>query len=162
MVLEKTVENHLDCKEIKPANPKGNQSWVFIGRTDAEAETSILFPLDGKNWLAGKDPDAGKDWKQEEKGIADDEMVGSHHWLDGHEFEQTLEDGKEQGSLSCCSLWGHKESDRHDWVNNKSSIRGFTGGAGGKEPTCQCRRHKRHGFNPWVRKIPWKRHGNPL
>ena len=78
--------NH--CKEIKSVNPKGNQSWIFTGRTDAEAEASILWPPDVKNWLIGKDPDAGKDWRQEEKGMTDDEMVGWHHWLDGHEFEQ--------------------------------------------------------------------------
>ena len=86
VVLEKTLESPLDCKEIQPVYPKGNQSWVFIGRTDAEAETSILW-LDVKNWLIGKDPDAGKDWGQEEKGTTEDEMVGWHHWRDAHEFE---------------------------------------------------------------------------
>ena len=86
-VLEKTLESPLDCKEIKPAHPKGNQSWIFIGRTDAEAETPIVWPPDAKNWLIWKDPDAGKEWRQEEKGTTEDEMVGWHHRLDGHEFE---------------------------------------------------------------------------
>ena len=85
-MLEKTLENPLDGKEIQPVNPKGNQSWIFIGRTDAEAETPILWLPDAKNWLFGKDPDTGKDWRQEEKGIIEDEMVGWHHRLDGHEF----------------------------------------------------------------------------
>ena len=87
VVLEKTLESPLACKEIKPDHPKGNQSWVFIGRTDAEAEIPILWPPDGKNWVTGKDPDAGKDWRQEEKGMTEDEMVGWHHWCHGHEFE---------------------------------------------------------------------------
>ena len=90
--LEETPESLLDWKEIKPVNPKGTQSWIVIGRTDAETETSILWPLDTKSWLTGKDPDAGKHWGQEEKGATEDEMVGSHHWLNGHEFEQTLGD----------------------------------------------------------------------
>ena len=87
VVLEKTLESPLDSKEIQPDNPKGNQSWIFIGRTDAEAETPILWPPDAKNWLTGKDPDAGKDWKWEKKGTTEDETVGWHHWLYGHEFE---------------------------------------------------------------------------
>ena len=89
VVLEKTLESPLDCKEIQPVNPKGNQSWIFIGRTDAEAEAPILWPPDVKNWLTGKDPGAGKDWRQEDKGTTDDEMVGWHHWLDGHEWERS-------------------------------------------------------------------------
>ena len=100
----------LDCKEIQPVHPKGDQSWIFIGRTDAAAETPILWPPDVKNWLTGKDPDAGKDWRQE-KGTTEDEMVGWHHWLDGNEFEQALGVGDGQRSLACCSPWGHKESD---------------------------------------------------
>ena len=88
VVLEKTLESPLDCKEIKPVNPKGNKSWIFIRKTDVEAETPILWPPDVKNWLIGKDPDAGKDWRQEEKGMIEDEMVGWHHWLNEHEFEQ--------------------------------------------------------------------------
>ena len=87
LVLEKTLESPLDCREIQPVNPKGDQSWIFIGRTDAEAEALILWPLDGKNWFIGKEPDAGKDWRWEEKGMTEDEMVGWHHWRDGHEFE---------------------------------------------------------------------------
>ena len=94
LVLEKTLES-LDCKEIQPVHPKRDQSWVFIGRTDAEAETPILWPPHAKNWLIGKDPDAGKDWGQEEKGAMEDDMVGWHHWLSGHEFEQTSSVGKE-------------------------------------------------------------------
>ena len=101
MVLEETFESPLDCKEIQPVHPKGDQSWVFIGRTDAEAETPILWPPDVKNWLIWKNPDAGKDWGQGEKGTTEDEMVGWHHWLDGHEFEQALGVGEGQGRLAC-------------------------------------------------------------
>ena len=111
VVLEKTVESPLDCKEIQPVHPKGNQSRIFIGRTDAEAETSILWPPDAMNWLIWKDPDAGKDWGQEEKRTTEDEMVGWHHQLNGQEFEQAPGDGEGQGSLACCSSWGRKESD---------------------------------------------------
>ena len=112
MALEKTVEHPLDCKEIQPVHPKGNKSWVFFGRTDAEAETPILWPRDAKNWLTGKDPDAGKDWRQEEKGTTEDEMVAWHHRLDGHKFEQAPGVGDGQGSLACCSPWGRRV--RHD------------------------------------------------
>ena len=101
----------LDFKEIKPVHPKGNQSWIFTGRTDAEAKTPILWPPDGKNWLTGKDPGAGKDWRQEEKGVTEDEMVGWHQWFGGHEFERVLGVGDEEESLMCYSPWGHKESD---------------------------------------------------
>ena len=101
----------LDYKEIKPVNPKGEQPWIFIGRTDAKAEAPILWPPDVKNWLNGKDPDAQKDWRQEEKVMTEDEMIGWHHWLNGHEFEQTPGDGEGQRSLVCCSPWGCKESD---------------------------------------------------
>ena len=117
MVLEKTLESPLDCKEIKPVHPKGNQSWIFIGRTDAEAETPILWPPNVKNWLIGKDPDAGKDWRQEEKGMTEDEIVGRHHRHYGHEFEQALGIGDGQGCLVCCSPWGHKESDMTEQLN---------------------------------------------
>ena len=117
VVLEKTLESPLDCKEIQPVRPKGDQSWVFIGWTDVEVETPILWTPDGKNWLIEKDPDAGKDWRQEEKGMTEDEMVGWHHWLDGHEFEQALEVGNGQGSLACCSPWVCKESDTTEWLN---------------------------------------------
>ena len=111
VVLEKTLESPLDWKEIQPVHPKGDQSWVFIGRIDAEAETPILWPPDVKNWLIGKDPDVGKDWRQEEKGTTEDEMVGWHHWFDGHEFEQGPGVGDGQESLVFCSPWGHKELD---------------------------------------------------
>ena len=116
VVLEKTLESPLDCKEIQPVHPKGNQSWIFIGRTDAEAETPILWPPDGKNWLIWKDPDAGKDWRQEEEGTTEGEMAGWHHRLDGHEFGWTLEVGDGQGGLVCCDSWGRKESDTTEWL----------------------------------------------
>ena len=122
VVLEKPLESPLDNK-IKPVNHKGNQSWIFTGRTDAEAVAPILWPPDVKNWLIWKDPDAGKDWRQKEKGMTEDEMVGWYHWLDGHEFEQALGDGEGQGSLVCCSLWGHKESDITEWLNNDKRLR---------------------------------------
>ena len=122
VVLEKTFESLLDCKEIKPVNPQGNQYWIFIGRTDAETEATILWPPDVKSWLIWKDPDAGKDWRQEEKGTTEDEMVGWHHWVNGHEFEQALGDGEEQGSLVFCSPWGCKESDMTKQLNNNNSF----------------------------------------
>ena len=114
----------LDCKEIKPVHPKGNQSWIFIGRIDAEAEALILWPLDMKNWLLGNDPDAGKDWRQEEKGMTEDEMVGWHHWLDRHEFEQALGVGDGQGSLECLQSLG-LQTVRHDWVTELTCIPKF-------------------------------------
>ena len=114
VVLEKTLESPLDYKEIQPVHPKGDQPWIFIGRTDAEAETPILWPPDVKNWLIGKDPDSGKDWRQEEKGMTEDEMGGWPHWLNGHEFEQALGVGDGQGGLACCSPWGLRVG--HDWA----------------------------------------------
>ena len=117
VVLEKTLESPLNCKEIQPVHPKGNQSWIFIGRTDAEAEAPNLCPPDVKNWFIGKDPDVGKDWRREEKGTTEDEMVRWHHQFDGHEFEQALRVGDGQGSLVCCSPWGCKESDMTEWLN---------------------------------------------
>ena len=105
----------MNCKEIQPVHPKGDQSWISIGGTDAEAETPILWPPDAESWLVGKDPDAGKDWKQEEKGMMEDEMFVWHHRLNGHEFEQTPGDGDEQGSLVCYRLWGSQKVG-HDWV----------------------------------------------
>ena len=111
VVLEKTLESPLDCKEIQPVHPKENHSWIVIGRTDAEAETPILWPPDAKNRLLGKDPDVGKDWRQEEKAMAEDEMVGWHHQLNGHEFEQAPGAGDGQGSPACCSTQGRKQSD---------------------------------------------------
>ena len=110
VVLEKSLDSPLDSKEIKPVNPKRNQPWIFIGRTDAEVEALILWPLDVKGWLIRKDPDAGKDWGQKEKGAAEDEMVRCHHWLNGPEFKQAPGDSGGQESLLCCSSCGHKES----------------------------------------------------
>ena len=117
IMLEKTLESPLDCKEIQPVSPEGNQSWIFIGRTDVEAETPVLWPPDTKNWLTGKDPDAGKDWRQEKKGMTEDKMAAWHHWHDGHEFEQALGVGNGQGSLVCCSPRGCKEWDMTEWLN---------------------------------------------
>jgi len=116
-LLKKTLESPLDCKEVKPVNPKGNQFWIFIGGTDAEAETPILWPPDVKNWLIGKDPNAGKDWGQEEKGMTEDEMAGWHHWLDRRESEWTPGNGDGQGGLVCCDSWGPKESDTTEGLN---------------------------------------------
>ena len=116
MVLEKTLESPLDCKKIKPINPQGNQSWIFITRTTAEAETPILWPSHARNWLIWKDPDAGKDWRQE-KGMTEYEMVRWHHWLHGHEFEQAPGVGDGQESLACCSPWVHKVSDKTERLN---------------------------------------------
>ena len=125
VVLEKTLENPLDCREIKPVNSKENQPWIFIGRTDAEAEAPILWPPDAKKWLIRKDREAWKDWRQEEKGMTEDEMVGWYHQLDGHEFEQTPGVGDGQGSLTCYSPWGRKESDttkRLNWTESDVNI----------------------------------------
>ena len=116
VVLEKTLESLQDCKEIQPVHPKGNQSWMFIGRTDVEAETPILWPPDAKSWPIWKDPDAGKDWRQE-KGRTEDGMVGWHHWLNGHEFDQTPRVGDGQGILLCCSPRGRKELDTTEPLN---------------------------------------------
>ena len=114
VVLEKTFESHLDCKEIQPVHPKGDQSWVFTGGTDIEAETPILWPPDAESWLIWKDPDAGKDWGQEEKGMTECEMVGWHHWLDGHGFGWTLGVSDGQGGLAYCGSWGRRV--RHNWA----------------------------------------------
>ena len=149
MLLEKTLESPLDCKEIQPVHPKGDQSWVFTGGTDVEAETPILWPPDAKSWLIRKDPDAGKDWGQEEKGTTED-MVGWHHRLDGHGFGWTLGVDDGQRGLVCCSSRGHKES-YSDWtelnmmhyLNYKSD---FPGGPVSKTPCSQCRGL---GFDPW-------------
>ena len=115
-MLEKTLESPLDYKEIQPVHPKGDQSWVFIERTEVEAETPVLCPPHAKSWLIGKDPNAGKDWGQE-KGTTEDEMIGWHHRLDGHEFEQAPGVGDGQGSLACCNSWGRKESDVTERLN---------------------------------------------
>ena len=123
VVLEKTLESPLDCKEIQPVHPKGDQSWVFIGRSDAEAETPVLWPPHVKSWLIGKDPDAGKDCRQEEKGTIEAEMAGWHHLLDGREFEWTPGVGDGQGGLACCDSWGRRELDmteRLNWIELKN------------------------------------------
>ena len=117
VVLEKTLESPLDCEEIQPVHPKGDQSWVFFGRTDVEAETPILWPPEAKNWLLGKDPHPGKDRRWEEKEMTEDEMVGWHHRLNGHEFEWTPGVGDGQEGLACCGPWGRKESDTTERLN---------------------------------------------
>ena len=117
VVLEKTLESPLDSKKIQPVYFKGDHSWMFIGRTDAEAETPILWLPHEKSWLIGKDPDVGRDWRQEEKGTTEDEMAGWYHQLDGHEFEQTLGVGNGQGGLVCCDSWGRKELDTIERLN---------------------------------------------
>ena len=117
VVLEKTLESPLDCKEIQPVHSKGDQSWIFFGRTDAKAETPILWPPHAKSWLIGKDSDAGRELGKEKKGTTEDEMAGWHHRLDGHEFEWTPGVGDGQGGLACCNSWGHKESDTTEWLN---------------------------------------------
>ena len=117
-VLEKTLDSPLDCKEIKPVHPKGDQSWVFIQRTDAEAETPILWPPHAKSWLIGKDPDSGRDWGQEEKGMTEDELAGWHYRLEAHEFVWTPRVGDGEGGLACCcDSWGRGESDTTEWLN---------------------------------------------
>ena len=126
MVLEKTLGSPLDCKEIQPVHSTGDQSWVFIGRTDAKAETPILWPPHAKSWLIGKDSDAGRDWGQEEKRMTEDEMAGWHHWLYGHESEWNLGVGDGQGGLVCCYSWGRKELDITEglnWIELNSTCR---------------------------------------
>ena len=117
VVLEKTLDSPLDCKEIQPVHPKGDQSWVFIGRTDVEAETPILWPPYAKSWVIGEDPDAGRDWGQEEKGTTEDKMVGWHHGLNGHGSGWTPGAGDGQGGLVCYGSWGRKESDTTERLN---------------------------------------------
>jgi len=121
----KTLGSLLNCKEIKPVNLKRNQFWICIGKTDAEAEAPILWPPISKNWLIREDHDAGKDWRQEEKGMSEDEMVGWHHRLNGHEFKEVLRDGEGQGNLACGSPWGCKEMDRTEWLNNNLIMKSF-------------------------------------
>ena len=124
VVLENTLESPLDGKEVQPVHTK-DQSWIFIGSSDSEVKTPILWPLNVKNWLIRKDPDSGKDWRREEKGMTEDEMAGWHHWLSAHEFEWTLGVGDGQGGLACCKSWGCKESDKTEqlnWLNIPLSI----------------------------------------
>ena len=167
VVLEKSLDSPLDCKEINPVHPKGNQSWLFIGRTDAEAETPILWPPDAKNWLIWKDPDAGKDWRQEEKGTTEDEMVEWHNWFDGHEFEQVPVVGEGQGSLACCSPWGFKELDmtvQLNWTDLKDVHFLILG-------TCEYTKlHDKNGFfsgvikitDLWMGILSWIIHVGPI
>ena len=124
VVLEKTLESPLDSKEIKPVHPKGYQYWIFIGKTGADAEVPMLWPSDVKSHIIGKDPDAGKDWGQEEKRATEDEMVGGHHWLNGHKFEQAPGDGEGQGSLARCSPWGPRV--RHDLATKQQDTVNLT------------------------------------
>ena len=119
-VIEKTLESPWDCKEIKPVHPKGSPPWIFIERTDAKTEAPILWPPDVKSQLIGKDPDAGQDWGQEKKGTTEDEMVGWHHWFNGHGFEQAPGDSEGHGSPARCSPWGRKESDTTEWLSNNN------------------------------------------
>ena len=121
VVMEKTLENPLESREIKLVNLKGNQPWILFGRNDAEAEVPILWPPDTNSWLVGKDPDVGKDWRQKEKKVTDDEM-GWHYRFNGHELRQTLGDSEEQGGLVCCSRWEHEEPDMTWQLSNKSII----------------------------------------
>ena len=143
---------------VQPVNPKVNQSWIVIGRTDAEAETPVLRPPDAKNWLIGKNPDAGNDWRWVEKGMTEDEMVEWHHWLNGHEFELTLGVGDGQGSLVCCSPWGHQVLDMTERLN-WTELNGFPGNSDGKEAAC-------HAGDPGSvsepGRSPGKGNGNPL
>ena len=139
-VVLKTLKSPLDCKEIQPVHPKRDQSWVFIGRPDAEAEIPILWPPDAKSWLIWKDHDAGKDWRREEKGMTEDEMVGWHHRLSGHGFVWTPGVGDGQGGLACCSLWGRKESDTTELLN-------WTG--------CVCCAQQSWGLYPTRLLYPW-------
>ena len=129
-LLEKSLESPLDCKEIQPVHRKGNQSWIFIGRTDAEAETPIIWQPHVKSWLIGKDPDAGKDWGQQEKGMTEDEMVGLHHQLNAHGFEWTPGVGDGQGGLACCSSWSCGESDTTERLNWTELIGSYLGDPG--------------------------------
>ena len=158
VVLEKTLESPLDCKEIQPVHSKGDQLCMFIGRTDVEAETPILRPPDMNSWLIWKDPDAGKDWGQEEKRMTEDEMVGWHHQLDGHEFGWWTE---RPGILQFMGTQrvGHNWANELNWLMSLYTKywffnMGFPGDDSGKESSCQCRSHKRLEFHPWVRKIP--------
>ena len=152
----KRLKSPLDCKEIKPVKIKDNQHWIFIERTDAEAEDPILWPPDAKSQLIGKYPDAGGNWGQEKK-VTEDEMVGWHYWLNGCEFEQTPGDSEEQGSLASYSSW----SCRIGYDSNSTTTRlwGLPWWLSGKESASQCRKRE---FDPWVRKISWRRKWQPI
>ena len=186
-MLEKTLESPLDCKEIQPVHPKGNQPWIFIGKTDAEAGAPILWPPHVKSWLTGKDPDAGRYLGQEEKEREEDEMVGWHHWLDSNEWRVNsgnwwwtgrpgMLQSKQWQSQTWLRNWTEhllqvsaNEGDirdmtlmqrvRHNWSNLACMHTKIRTSqvASGKESTCQCRRYKRYGLGPWFRKISWSR-----
>ena len=160
-MLEKTLKSPLDCKEIQPVSSKGDQSWVFIRRTDAEAETPILWPPDVKSWLIWKDPDAGKDWWREEKGMTEDEMAGWHHRLDGHGFGWTPGVGDRQGGLACCGSWGHKESDTTERLN-WTELKVFLGGTVVKNLPANAGDSGNSGLIPGSGRSPGAGHGNPL
>ena len=159
VMLEKTLESPLDCKEIQPVHSKGDQPWVFFARNDAEAETPVLWPPHAKSWLIGKDPDAGRDWGQEEKGTTENEMIGWHHWLNGREFGWTPGVGDGQGDLACCNSWGRKESDTSERLNwtELTYILGFPGGSVIKNPPADIRDE---GWISGSGRFP--RNGNPL
>ena len=151
VVLERTLESPLDCKEIQPVHPKGDQSWVFFGRNDAKAETLLLWPPHVKSWLIGKDPDAGKDWGQEEKGTTEDEMAGWHHQLDEHEFGWTPGVGDGQGGLVCCNSWGCKESDTTERLNWTDTLKNFLNGT--KFYRLYCLKFRMYGYCGWYKDI---------
>ena len=138
VVLEKTRDSSLDCKEIQPVHSEGDQPWVFFGGNDAKAETPILWPPHAKSWLIGKDYDAGRDWGQEKKGMTEGEIAGWHHWLNGREFEWTLGDGDWQGGLACCDSWGRKESDTPEWLDWTELTDSTVGWAGLEGPGWLC------------------------
>ena len=151
VVLEKTLESPLDCKEIQPVHSEGDQPWDFFGKNDAKAETPVLWPPHAKSWLTGKDSDAGRNWGQEEKGTTEDEIAGWHHWLDGRESEWTPGVGDGQGGLACCDSWGRKESDTTErlnwtdlnWWHMMCNIFSYS--------------YLTSEFDPWVTKLPWRR-----
>ena len=158
MVLEKTLDSPLDCKEIQPVHSKGDQSWIFFGRNDAKAETPIFWPPHAKSWLIGKDLDAGRDWGQEEKGTTEDEMAGWHHQLDEYELGWTPGVGDGQGGLACCNSWGHKESDTTEQLNWTELKRRWSQKwlfYSGKY-TCKCRWNRWFSdTNPYSPKMTW-------
>ena len=149
VVLEKTLASPLNFEKVKPVNPKGNQSWIFFGRTDADVEAPILWPPNAKNWFTGKDTEAGKDWRQEEKGTTEAEMVGWHHQFDGHEFEQAQGVDDWQGSLECCSSWGPKELDTTKRLHFDFSLSGI-GKGNGNPLQCSCLENPMDGGDWWA------------
>ena len=160
MVLEKTLESPLDCKEIQPVHSEGDQPWVFFGRNDAKAETPIFLPLHVKSWLIGKDSDTGRDWGQEEKGTTEDKMAGWHHWLDGREFEWTPGAGDGQGGLACYNSWGRKELDTTERLNwTEVNYPGLPCQLNGKESACNV---EEPGSVPESARRLGEGNGNPL